>query len=287
MITYEVFKQWNRGWDGGICNRFSHFENWQEDNYQIALQVEKEFYKHYDQELMVPQRGDLLELAHYNKIYTHANVESVNKYGVISICENGSTWTNGKSFSTSGGGFLKMHRTMFEFVGYEERTFWTWGRNGSGGGQGIYFTINVKKFRQKAMVVNPTNKIYMFSPYYKERCNNKVVIMGDSFYIAQGFSTLKAFRAFADYIGLTYRKIGAGEYLCDQFIKDVLFWELSDLPDGCKPYHGWSNGSIVTCYAHNDGKTITFYRPNSNKKELWKPIPFEEYDKYRDNPMGV
>jgi len=58
------------------------------------------------------------------------------------------------------------------------------------------------------------------------------------------------------------------------------FWKLSDLPEGVKPFKALSNGSIVTCYFLNDGKTIHIYRPNPNAKEVYKPLGTEEHIKH-------
>nr|DAL63055.1 MAG TPA_asm: protein of unknown function (DUF4121) [Caudoviricetes sp.] len=269
MITLQELKDLNRAWNGN--GYYSTDKDW-ESNYQIIKNIEEKFFTHYDKLLMQPQKGDIIEFVNYNSIYPHAQVESVDKYGMMYVCENGNTWTDGKHFSTSGGSFTHIHSSKFEFVGYDERTFWTWGCYGSGAGQGIYFTVKVKKFRQKDMKIIPKHKIYFNSPHYMRERGSKVVIMQDFMYIFKEFYTIKAFKEWADYVGLTYRKDDSGQYYANQFLRSASFWKLEDLPEGCKPVKDWSNGSKVKCFAHNDGKTLTIYRPNPNEKDVYIPM---------------
>lgn len=55
------------------------------------------------------------------------------------------------------------------------------------------------------------------------------------------------------------------------------FWKREDVPAEAKPIKALSNGSIVTCYFTNDGKTIRFYRPNPNAKGVYNPLPVAEH----------
>lgn len=269
MMTLEDFKKSNMCWNG---NGYYTTEKEWNSNYQIAKDVEKEFFTHYDKSLMLPQKGDMIEFVNYNSFYNHALVESVDKFGLMYVCESGSSWTNGKSFSTSGGAFTHIHSSNFEFAGYEDRVFWTWGCYGAGARQGIYFTVKVKKFRQKEMKLVPMHEIYFNSPYYMRERHSKVVIMQDFMYIFKEFYTIKAFKEWAGYVGLTYRKDDSGQYYANQFLKSAYFWKLEELPEGCKPVEDWCNGSKVRCFSHNDGKTLTIYRPNPNAKDVYIPM---------------
>lgn len=270
MMTLEDFKKSNMTWNGN--GYYTNEREWQ-SNYQIAKNVEERFFKHYDQSLMSPQKGDMIEFVNYNRIYPYANVESVDKYGMMYVCENGRTWTDGEHFSTSGGAFTHIHAANFEFIGYEERKFWTWGCYGGGANQGIYFTIRVKKFRQKNMKLIPDNKIYFNNPHYMEQRRSKVVIMDTMFmYIFKEFRTIREFKDWAVYVGFTYRKDDSGQYYSNLFLKSEYFWKLEELPDGCKPVEDWCNGSKVRCFAHNDGHTLTIYRPNPNAKDVYVPM---------------
>jgi hypothetical protein len=58
------------------------------------------------------------------------------------------------------------------------------------------------------------------------------------------------------------------------------FWSLDELPSGVVPFIGLSNGSLVTCYAANDGEKISLYRPNPNAKEVYKPMTTAEHIAY-------
>lgn len=260
-------------------------EKWAK-NLQIAQNVENNFYTWYDKTKTTPQKGDIIEFTDGFTVYPHAQVEDVNKDGVMYICENGSTHTDGKYFSTSGGAFSHIHASHFEYVGEETRIFWTWGCFGSGAGQALYFPITVKKFRQKNMEVKPWHEIHFCNTNCKNR-GMKVQIMQDLQYIAYEFIKIKAFRAFAGYVGLTYRKDDNGRYFTDQFLRNEYFGKIKELPNGCKPIYAMSNGSMVVCYVHNEGKTITTYRPNPNAKDVYKPLEFDESSKYYGNPLGV
>ena len=271
METLQEFKRANMCWNGN--GYYTTDKEW-DSNYQIAKNVESKFYTHYDKSDMKPQKGDIIEFVNENALYSHALVESVDKYGMMYVCENGSTCTDGEYFSTSGGAFTHIHSSNFEFIGYENRRFWTWGCYGAGANQGIYFKIKVKKFRQKNIKLIPMHQIYFNNPYYTESRKSKVVIMKDWNYIFEEFQTIKAFKEWAEYVGMTYRKSDLGQYYTNQFIRSEYFWKLEELPDGCKPIEGMCNGSKVRCFVCKKGDTITFYLPNPNAKGVY--VPFDE-----------
>lgn len=281
MIALNELKNMNAQFS---AQNFVSEKNW-EKNLEIMENVERNFFTWYDKSKTTPQKGDVIEFSDGYEIFCHALVENVDDYGNMYVCENGSTLTDGTCFSTSGGAFTHIHESHFEYVGKETRIFWTWGCFGSGAGQALYFPITVKKFRQKDMKVKPFHDIYFCKKYYKNR-GTKVQIMQDLQYIAFEFVTIKAFRAFAEHVGLSYHKDEGGRYYTDQFLKNEYFWKIEELPNGCKPLYDYCNGSLVKCYAHKEGDTITIYRPNPNGKE-YKPLEFDEARKYRNNPLGV
>lgn len=283
MITSKELKEMNAQFEAQ--NYFVSEKNWGE-NLAIVEHAENNFLLWYDRGKNTPQKGDVVEFSNGYEIFRHALVEDIDKFGMMEICENGSTNTDGTYFSTSGGAFTRIHSANFEFVGEEKRIFWTWGCFGPGSGQALYFPITVKKFRQKGMTVKPLHEIYFCNKYYKDR-GTKVQIMQDLQYIAFEFVTIKAFKAFAEYVGLSYHKYDNGRYFTDNFLREKYFWEIDELPNMCKSLYAMCNGSMVKCYTHNDGNTITIYRPNPNAKEVYKPLEFEEARKYRNNPLGV
>lgn len=59
------------------------------------------------------------------------------------------------------------------------------------------------------------------------------------------------------------------------------FWSLDEVPAGAVPFVGLSNGSLVTCYATNDGETIRLYRPNPNAPDVYKPLSTAEHIAYK------
>lgn len=58
------------------------------------------------------------------------------------------------------------------------------------------------------------------------------------------------------------------------------FWNVSEIPAGAYPIMGFSNGSLVHCYATNDGETIGIYRPNPNAKAVYHPLTIEAHLAY-------
>ena len=112
--NFETFCNMNRGYNGVGTKEE------QKENFAIANQVESEFYNHYDRTKKTPQRGDVVVFSDGFQIYERGNVESCDQYGMLYLCENGSTFTDGRCFSTSGGSFTHLHASHFVFVGYTE-----------------------------------------------------------------------------------------------------------------------------------------------------------------------
>ncbi len=113
------------------------------------------------------------------------------------------------------------------------------------------------------------------------------------------FSSIKQLNQFAKTLGFTYtlveerpfsnaqEKNAFRKYEMSHEIRDATmgFWKLDELPKDAKPIKALSNGSIVDCYFTNDGKIITFYRPNPNatqeNKDRYKTQ--EEYENALSN----
>ena len=102
------------------------------------------------------------------------------------------------------------------------------------------------------------------------------------------FNNKEQLDMFAKTLGFSYElqeeqdTIWGGKYQRYTMDKNIVepfgyggFWKLEDLPDGVKPIKALSNGSIVTCYYLDAGDRIEFYRPNSNAKEVYKPLDVE------------
>lgn len=63
-------------------------------------------------------------------------------------------------------------------------------------------------------------------------------------------------------------------------VKEVSFWEVSDIPDNASLYKDLSNGSLVDCYYTNINNIYTVYRPNPNAKKVYKPMDTEQHIHY-------
>lgn len=111
---------------------------------------------------------------------------------------------------------------------------------------------------------------------------------GGMFHQAE-FDGMEKLQFYADMLGFTFTLVDEekseryGTYQQYKMSHDIIdpcdggFWKYEDLPAGVKPFKALSNGSIVTCYFLNDGKTIRIYRPNPNAKEIYKPLPIDQH----------
>ena len=142
METYEKFCYRNGGFNGG-CNS----EEVMRKNYAIALKVEK-IYNANHPNTKEPQVGDIVEFADDYHVYKYAKiVEPHYCDGRLCVCENGGSFTDGKFFSTSGGAFVGKEKSELQYVGEDFNIVWTWGCYGSGGNQGIYFPLKVRRWK--------------------------------------------------------------------------------------------------------------------------------------------
>lgn len=131
--------------------------------------------------------------------------------------------------------------------------------------------------------VTKVNEQYHRSPFI-------IHTLSGMYYVAE-FQTQEQLNAFLDTLGvnvgqmLEQRKSDlSGVYtryeLSHKINGDGHFTNLDELPKGAKPIKALSNGSIVTCYYRNDGETVTIYRPNPNKKDIYDPLSTEEHIKH-------
>lgn len=281
-MGYKQFKERNITWDEN-CALYYHrpdiYEKDMQKNWEVVRGVKRTFYSNYQRNSREIQVGDIIEYVDGNHYYPRAYVDEIDKFGVIHICNSGHSFTRGNFFSTSGGPWKHVHKSHFEFAGYEYRSCWTWGYRGSGANQGIDFKLLVKKFRQIDMPkIKPFHEIHINSPWWRERRNDKrVIVMSDSSYIFEEFDKISDFKVWADYIGLTYHKRDDGRYFADQFLKSEYFWKLEELPEGCKPIEVTCNGSDVCGFVRKVDDVITFFRPNPNAKEVYVPMTEKVY----------
>ncbi|MGF2713924.1 hypothetical protein ACQUY5_16715 [Bacillus cereus] len=95
------------------------------------------------------------------------------------------------------------------------------------------------------------------------------------------FNTKTQLDSWAKALGITLTHVdtnssGVTTYRIDQAIREVLFWYPQELPQGVKRHKGVSNGSVVDCYVYVQQGVTTVFRPNSNAKEVYKPLTIEE-----------
>lgn len=119
-----------------------------------------------------------------------------------------------------------------------------------------------------------------------------IIIHVGNHYFAE-FDTIDQLEFFAKTLGFNYEMVEERLWRDTEMIwrkysmsheinnNNGYFWKLADIPENAKPIKALSNGSIVTCYFVNDGKTINFYRPNPNAKEVYKPLSIDDYIAHR------
>ncbi len=94
-----------------------------------------------------PAPGDKVYYKNGNGSAKFGRIDQINAHGIkglISICDNGgSVFLNGSgTVSISGGPFRNVHIQDLEPRGtLEPLSFWNWGDNSPGAGQGIYYSI--------------------------------------------------------------------------------------------------------------------------------------------------
>ena len=288
MIDIERFKKENAAWDTQYGLPHSDKE-WSE-NYDIACKVEQRLRNNYPMDGDV-HPGDLVEFSDGYRVYKNALVCDIDRYGVCEVCEQWSAFTLGGSFSVSGGTFHRIHKSNFVRDGKGEAFYWTWGRNGSGANQGIYFPVVVQRWVVPYEKPKKETTVY-FKTRTRQRDESRVFISGPHLSVIQSFRSVKAFKAWAEYVGFDYERFGQSYdgIICRRGRQNIVgryFWHKEDIPDGARPYYDLCNGSMVRCYAANDGETITVLRPNPNAKEVFNPLAYEEAKTYEGNPMGA
>lgn len=302
MESYETFKRRNAAFGSyGIVT-----ENEMQANYAIALNVEKAYSENFGN-MTEPKIGDIVEFSNGYKVFKYAqiseNLYGGSEYGMLCVCECGSSHTNGENFSTSGGAFWRFHKSNFQLVGETENVFWTWGCHGSGGNQGIYFPLKVHKWiipyepimNASKVIINGSNKKnWRGETMPAVTITNSDQIMGYS----QSFCSVKAFNAWAEYVGFKHESFGRGtfERRSAQRIEDKCYTDPAwKVPKGAKPIKIIRNGSLKDAWVVTTPERIMYYWPNiydpQHKEPQYGTPEYEkkliEYRKYDGNPLGV
>lgn len=306
METFEKFKQRNAAFGAYDIPKLHEEEMLK--CYAIANQVAEDYQRNYGH-IEGPRIGDIVEFADEYRVYKHGkiveNLYGGSKYGMLCVCENGSSHTDGKGFSTSGGAFKAIHRSKLQYAGEAENVVWTWGCYGSGAHQGIYFPLKVQKW---------------IIPYEQPVCRSMVTIRGrgckscdghtlaavsikncGAWFNVESFCSIGAFKAWAKYVGYEYGNWrGTFEKMSRIRIEDKCYTDKNwQPPKGAKPIKIIRNGDVKDGWVLNTGDTILYlwpniYDPNEKHPEYGTPEYKAASDgrlrlflKYQGNPLGV
>ena len=56
---------------------------------------------------------------------------------------------------------------------------------------------------------------------------------------------------------------------------------MEEIPEDAIKFKGLSNGSLVDCYYIHTEKGSDIYKPNSNAKDVYKPLPLKEHIEFQ------
>lgn len=293
MEKYEDFKARNAAF--GSYNIPSLHEDEMQRNYEIALQVEKTYNEHFGN-IDEPRIGDIVEFADDYHVYKTAKiVEDHYGDGKLCICERGCSHTDGTFFSTSGGAFVRKDKSELVLVGEDENVVWTWGCYGVGAHQGIYFPLKVRKWIIPYDPKNVKRSIVKFEKNDDGEIISVSIENSTEFYSAMGFDSLRAFEAWADYVGYNYRVENERGY-SNQTVSQKCWTDKFPKPTNGKPIKVCANGRIHDGLVVNEEFSVTHWWPNvrRNHPQYGTPEYKEEsakelklFRKYARNPMGV
>ena len=263
--------------------------------YEIAKGIEKTYNEKYGS-IEGPRIGDIVELSDGFTVYRHGKIVENHyggsEYGMLCICEQGTSFTNGKYFSTSGGAFRHIHKSKLQYVGEDVNMVWTWGCYGAGANQGVYFPLKVRKwivpYEQplKASFVNIRARS-------KERSYAVRVENSSNCYSFECFESVRAFKAWAEYVGFEYERYNSTFNLVSpQHLQRTYVCEDNQIPKNGKPLKMIHNGRCRDAWAVKEGYNIIIFIDHRPQPEAH--YGSEEFEKemalcrkYGGNPLGV
>lgn len=292
METYEQFAARNAAFGGG---GFYNSEKTMKANYEIAKAIIEKYESNATEE---PRLGDIVEFSDGFQVYTHAKITEdvyrLKEHGLMCVCENGSSWTDGVHFSTSGGAFRSIHKSRMQLVGEETNMVWTWGCFGAGASMGIYFPLKVRKWLVPYEPIQKRSSIDIRMTDKENRYKVSVRNFGD-WYCAMCFKTIKAFNAWAEYVGYKHESNGHGSFHRDspqRIVRKYVCHE-NEIPKDGKPLKTIDNGRVRDSWVVTTDELVTIYVENFKPYTMPKfgtvqsDIEIAEFWKYDGNPMGV
>lgn len=244
-----------------------------------------------------PQVGDLVEGGYWDghHPYKYGIIEKVLDNGTVKICYQPMipfVYFNDMlelRLSVSGGPFGIHKLEELKLVNDEdERYFCDWGTCGACAYGAINFKAPVRRWkipyeRQSNTYVNYYKREENFGSYNRREgeCNIEAGLGWSHL----SFVSFKAFKKYADYLGVTYKRIVDREdyerYHLSHDFDERLFWKMEELPDGVKPVYAMENRSMVQCYFRTMEHDVEFYRPNPNAKSVYVPLSYEEQQRIK------
>lgn len=148
-------------------------------------------------------------------------------------------------------------------------------------------TFNEKEtLRDEQSLEKETENLYLTSVEREvsDVHRSKWIVHRRGFYFAE-FNTKEQLDFFARNVGFQYTLVSSKDtphlgrydrYDMNRDIRFRYFYTMDEVPTDAKPIKALCSGSIVTCYFQNDGRTITWHRPNPNST-LFKPLSIEDH----------
>lgn len=293
--SYEEFVAMNAGFNEG-----SWSDKDMELNWKIVQEV-AETYRRRFPDNVAPKIGDIVEFSDGFHVYRNAKiVEDLyykSEYGVLCICENGSSHiTKNAGFSTSGGAFVRRHKSKLKRNGFDSNTVWTWGCNGIGAGQGIYFQLRVNRWvipYDESSVVRSTVRINGCGAKSADGTKIPAVVVGNTseWFGFQTFESIKAYKAWAEHVGYrTFQQNSCFHLESNQRLVRKYIVKDEDIPKDAKMIKMVSNGRVRDCWVTSEENDIIFNIDNRSIPEIKYGTKEDEEErlmfwKYSSNPL--
>ncbi|MBQ8482819.1 MAG: DUF4121 family protein [Bacteroidales bacterium] len=244
-----------------------------------------------------PKVGDLVEGAYYDGAcpYHSGRIEKIEGDEVVICCKPFIPFVSfheGKiHLSMSGGPFITQKISELVPVRDDKAQYKFWGHVGACANGAIAVETQVKRWKVPYEKI-PSSYVSEVDEVSLERNpihNSKVILHIDHMFFFARYRSMKQLQDLADLMGFTFTldeessRPGFRMYnMSHQIVTGRLFWNTDVLPKEAKPFMGFSNGNLCTCYfvRDDDNKEIVIYEPNPNSKQVYDAMDIHSQINY-------